>query len=224
MSTRRKRRGPKTLAEHDALLKEEGRFDAMVEEQQRREQEREKRSEEWRQAEQPLAEELRAAGFDVESSWDLFNRKEPWNKKERIRPYPEALSILLKHMEYPYPDRVREGIARALAVGRAGWAAAGVDFRFAWETLTRLYRKEEAGTDAKAGLAVAISAMAESDDELLDEVIALARDATLGESRILLLSALQRSRLPKARKALVELGTDPELSKEVQAIFRRVKR
>jgi hypothetical protein len=189
----------------------------------REEEERLERAAEWRKAEQPLVEELQAAGFDVESAWDLFNRKEPWNRKERVQPYPEALPILLKHLERPYPDRVREGIARALAVGREGWTAAGLDVRVAWEILARLYRQEEAGTDAKDGLAVAISAVAESIDDLLDEVIALARDATHGESRVLLLNALQRSPLPKARKALMELGGDPMLQKEVQRIMRRRK-
>jgi len=189
---------------------------------ERRWQEADRKAAEWRKAEQPLAEDLRAAGFDVESAWDLFNRKEPWNKKERVRPYPEALPILLKHLERSYPDRVREGIARALAVRREAWAAAGIDIRFAWETLTKLYRQEEVGTDAKDGLAVAISAVA--DDELLDEVIDLAKDVRHGPSRLLLLSALERSSDPRARAALMELGTDPQLSKEVQAIFRRLRR
>jgi len=191
---------------------------------ERRRQENERNTTEWRKAEKPLVEELRAAGFDVKSAWDLFNREEPWNKKERIRPYPEALPILLKHLERSYPDRVREGIARALAVGRAGWAAAGVDFRFAWDTLIRLYRQEKAGTDAKDGLAVAIAIVAKSDADLLDEVIDLAKDASHGESRVLLLNALERSSDPRARAALMELVTDPELSKEVQAIFRRMKK
>lgn len=191
---------------------------------ERRWKETERKAVEWRKAEQPLVKELQAAGFDVESAWDLFNRKEPWNKKERIQPYPEALPILLKHLERPYPDRVREGIARTLAVGRAGWEASGVDFRHSWETLTRLYRREEAGTDAKNGLAVAISVVAESDDDLFDEVIDLVKDVNQGESRVLLLSALERSSDLRARAALMELGSDPQLSKEVQAIFRRLKR
>ncbi|PKM14188.1 MAG: hypothetical protein CVV12_15295 [Gammaproteobacteria bacterium HGW-Gammaproteobacteria-2] len=163
---------------------------------EKRSQERERKAAEWRKAEQPLVDELRAAGFDVESAWELFNRKEPWNKKERVKPYPEALLILLNHLERPYPDRVREGIARALAVGR--------------------------GT--KDGLAVAISLIAQENDELLEEVIALAKDRLHGESRVLLLGALERSSDPRAKAALMELGTDPELKLEVQAIYRRLER
>lgn len=90
-------------------------------------------------------------------------------------PYPAALPILLEHLERPYPDRVREGIARALAVH---------DAKFGWGTLVRLYRQEAPGTDAKDGLAVALAAA--SDDEVVDEVISLARDSAHGESRLLL--------------------------------------
>ncbi|MBD8898324.1 hypothetical protein [Rhodanobacter sp. DHG33] len=164
---------------------------------------------ELRQAEQPLVEDLRAAGFDVESASDLFNRKQVWNKKERVRPYLEALPILLRHLGRAYPPAVREGIARALAVPQS---------RFAWHDLVRFYRHEEADS-AKDGLAVAIAAAA--DQSVLNELIALAKDREQGSSRLLLLSALARSSDPKARAALMELGADPDLALEVQIIFRR---
>jgi hypothetical protein len=75
-----------------------------------RDRERQRKAIEWRQAEAPLVEELRAAGFKVDSAWDLVNTAVP---------YAEALPILLAHVQRPYPDRVREGIARALAVPKA---------------------------------------------------------------------------------------------------------
>jgi hypothetical protein len=87
--------------------------------------------------------------------------------------------------------------------------------------LTRLYR-DESGVRAKDGLAVAIAAAA--NDELIGDVIALARDKTQGPSRVLLLGALERSTDPRARAALMELGTDPDLTKEIQVILRRLKR
>jgi hypothetical protein len=161
--------------------------------------------------ERPLAEELKAAGFDVESAWDLFNRKEPWNKRERIKPYAEALPILLKHLGRDYPPAVREGIARAMAMPQS---------RFAWHDLVRFYRDEKPNR-AKDGLAVAVAAAA--DASVLDELIALAKDRKQGGSRLLLLSALARSTEPKARAALMELGTDPELEKEVQIILKRLR-
>ena len=125
--------------------------------------------------------------------------------------YEQSLPILLEHLQRSYPDAVREGIARALAVPAA---------KFAWPSLVNLYRQETVRR-TKDGLAVAISNIA--DDETLDELIALARDVGHGESRVLLLNALERSRLPKARKALMELGGDPMLQKEVQRILNRLK-
>ncbi len=171
----------------------------------------ERKAAEWRKAEEPLAEELQAAGYDVESAWDLFNRKELWNRKERIKPYVDALPILVKHLQRTYPARVREGIARALAMPQA---------KFAWDVLVRLYR-DEPETDAKDGLAVAIGAAA--DDSVLDQVIELVRDPHHGQSRLLMLSALERSSDPRARAALMELGTDPDLKEEIQVVLKRRK-
>jgi hypothetical protein len=125
-------------------------------------------------------------------------------------PYPGALPVLLEHLQRPYPDRVREGIARALAVR---------DAKFGWGTLRNLYEGEQPGTDAKMGLAVAIAAV--SDGEVLEDLIALARDARHGESRVLLLAGLKRSHDPRARRALEELAADPELVGEVERILKR---
>jgi len=133
-----------------------------------------------------LIEELGQAGFAVESASDLVNTSAP---------YPEALPILLAHLERPYPDRIREGIARALAVR---------DAKFGWDSLTALYRREPAGTDTKDGLAVALAAA--SYEEVIGDVVDLARDERHGESRLLLLSALKRSKDPKARAALEQSG------------------
>lgn len=138
-------------------------------------------------------------GFEVDSAWDLVNTSTP---------YPAALPILLEHVERPYPDRVREGIARALAVR---------DARVGWGTLVRLYRQEEAGTDAKDGLAVALAAA--SDDEVVDDVISLVGDSTHGEGRLLLLRGLKRSRAPQARAALEEFAEDPVLGEEARRLL-----
>ncbi len=64
--------------------------------------------------EAPLVADLRKAGFNVESAWDLFNRKEPWRNDVPIAAYPEAIPILLKHFKQSYPSSIREGIVRAL--------------------------------------------------------------------------------------------------------------
>jgi hypothetical protein len=166
------------------------------------EEERQKRVAEWRHVETPLVKELRAAGIKVDSVWDLVNTQGS---------YPIAIPILLKHLPRGYPATVREGIARALAVPEA---------KIAWKLLTELYRSERE-TRAKDGLAVAIAAAA--DDAVIDDLIALARDPLHGPSRLLLLGAMERSVAPKARTALMELESDPQLTKEVKIILRRKK-
>lgn len=193
-----KKKKPITAAELMAQLNADKDF---VAKRALEEEERQKRAAEWHEAEKPLVEELRKAGFEVGSAWDLVNTAVPYEK---------ALPILLNHLQEAYPDRVREGIARALAVPQA---------KFGWSVLIDLYRNEK-GRDAKDGLAVAIAAI--SDDELIEDVVSLARDARHGPSRVLLLRALRRSADPRARGALKELRTDPELKKEIEVILRRL--
>jgi HEAT repeat protein len=200
---RRKRRGL-TLAEHDAQLKAEGRYDEVMAQQRRVDEEIEREEAELRETEAPLVVELRTAGFDVRSAWDLVNT---------AKPYPDALPILVAHLGRPYPDRVREGIARALAVS---------DARFAWDKLVRLYRNEPPDTDAKDGLAVALSAISTSAE--LDDLLALVRDAQHGGSRILLIGGISRQRSEKARKALADLADDPVVGIEVRRLLKRRKR
>jgi hypothetical protein len=185
------------MAQGDGAVRRDGGTESLQEE------ERLKREAEYRHAEAPLVDELRAAGFQVQSAWDLVNT--PGS-------YPKAVPILLAHLPRPYPAAVREGIARALAVREASCG---------WEVLTRLYQDEHE-VRAKDGLAVAIAAAA--NDELISDVIALARDTSQGPSRLLLLGALERSADPRARAALMDLGTDPDLTKEIQVILRRLKR
>jgi hypothetical protein len=157
-----------------------------------------------RAAEAPLVDDLARAGFAVDSAWDLVNTSDP---------YPEALPILLRHLQLPYPDRVREGIARALAVRG--------DAAFAWDTLVDLYRDEPAGTDAKDGLAVALAAGGST--AVLDDLIELLADPRHGQSRILLIKGISRSRSDKARKTLARLVHDPVVGTEVQRLLKRRK-
>jgi hypothetical protein len=191
-----------TLAEHDALLKAEGKYEEMMAAQRRHEAELERKEAEWREAEAPLVDELRKAGYEVGSVWDLVNTSAP---------YPDAIPILLAHLQRPYPDRVREGIARALAVP---------DARYAWGDLALLYRNEPPDTDAKHGLAVALAATA--DDSVIQDLIELAQDRKHGESRNLLLDALARSCSQEARRALDEWGEDPQVEKELERIRARL--
>ena len=182
----------------DELMRELANDPEWVGAQDRRESERNALAAALREAEQPLVQELRRAGYAVDSAWDLVNTSVP---------YPGALPILLDHLARPYPDRVREGIARALAVRG--------DARFAWPELVSLYREEPPGTDAKDGLAVALAAI--SDRSTLTELIQLAQDRSHGSSRVLLIRGLTRSRQPEARAAVEGLQDDPEVGEEARS-------
>src|SRR5690349_16069265 len=128
-------------------------------------------------------------------------------KKTKRNTQVQSLPNLPDHLQQSCLDVVREGVARAVAVPGA---------KFAWPVLVKLY-EEEPASRTKQGLAMMLANVA--DDELLDDLMSLARDARHGESRVLLLSALERSQHPRARTALMELGSDPELTKEIQRIF-----
>jgi hypothetical protein len=187
----------KTAGETMAELEKDPAF---VERRRKNEEEHQRRVEAYAVAEAPLVEELRKVGVSVTSVWDLVNS---------VDTPPQALPVLLKHLQDRYPDAIREGIARALAVPAA---------KFAWPVLVKLYEQEQ-GRQTKDGLAVALANIA--DDETIDELISVIRDRRHGGSRVLLLSALGRSPLPRAQEALAQLADDPELYKEVQAILRR---
>jgi HEAT repeat protein len=174
-----------------------------LEKRRRREEERRRQEEDHARAEVPILQELREAGVSVGSVWDFVNAASADMR---------SLPILLDHLQRPYPEAVREGIARAMAVPAA---------KFAWPVLVKLYG-QESEERVKDALAVALSNIA--DDEVLDDLVGLARDPRHGGSRILLLSAFERLSLPQARKLLMDLGGDPALHKEVQRILRRVQR
>ena len=197
----RKRRGAVTAEE---LLRELEADPQFTRRQAEQEAERREVERKLREAEAPLIDDLARAGFAVDSAWDLVNRSEP---------YPEALPILLRHLQLPYPDRVREGIARALAVRG--------DAAFAWETLVELYQDEPPETDAKDGLAVALAAGATT--AVLDDLVELVADPRHGQSRILLIKGISRSRSDKAHEALARLAHDPVVGTEVQRLLKRRK-
>jgi len=203
-----------TLAEHDALLKEEGRYDAMVEEQERRERERQERAREWRKARVPLVADLRAFGVEVESEWDLVNT---------TKPYPDAVPVLLRHLPKGYPDRVREGIARALAARGPRALAAGRD-RHAWDVLVVEFQKSKDPTalGAKWGMACALSVA--GDDSVIEEVIELLSEERHGENRVPLLDVLARSQVEEAHRLLKNPADDPQLGQGAKELLKKKKR
>jgi hypothetical protein len=156
-----------------------------------------------RVAEAPLVEDLARLGFEVESVWFLKNNNPEFRK---------AIPLLLDHLRRPYPDIIRAGIAQRLAVRatrKIGWRILVEEFR------NTGYDHEH----VKDSLGAALSGAA--DNSVIGELIALAKDRSLGKSRIMLLRGIKRSKLPEAGQAIAELADDPELSKEIKSWRKR---
>lgn len=150
-----------------------------------------------------LLADLKSVGWVVKSVWDLVNTSAR---------YEDAVAVLLKHLQRPYSDRVKEGIARALAVPDAAWA---------WSFLLAEYKEAPEESGFKDGLAVALAAT--SSDEVIGQLVDIAKDPANGGSRLLLLRVLKKSKSPVAKDALADLKHDPALAKEI-ASWRSRKR
>jgi hypothetical protein len=72
-----------------------------------REDVRQREVEEFERAEAPLVQALRAAGADGSSVWDFVNAKAR---------YPQLIPTLFAQLDGPHPEKVGEGIAKAVAV------------------------------------------------------------------------------------------------------------
>ncbi|MDE9543244.1 hypothetical protein [Xenorhabdus bovienii] len=159
-----------------------------------------------------LIEDLHSVGVHVEFVWDLL-------KPGAIALQPQAIPVLLRHLQRPYSDLTTEVIARSLGVKEA---------QDVWPVLVDVYKKTQEGwgirepgntkvlrLGAKSGLAATLSDIVTS--QTLGELIALARDPANGTSRILLLYALQKRRNKNAQVqvALAELIHDPVLTLEI---------
>jgi hypothetical protein len=154
----------------------------------------------------PLLKDLAAAGVSVQSVWDLVNTSAP---------YTSALPVLLDHLKRSYPVGIREGIARALGVRATR--------PIGWHVLVDEFCKTDSSDErVKDGLAVALAGA--SDDNVLAELIELAKDKRHGDSRLLLLLGIKRSRSPEAKEAIRELAADPALSMEIASWKRGSRR
>lgn len=168
-------------------------------------------SERLARAQAPLVAELRAAGADIQSVWDLINTK---------RRYPELVPILLAHLDKNYPDRVREGIARALSVREA---------RMGWDKLVRAYLEDPSPTDYVQGVsqvkwALHLAIASAGDVSVLDKLIRLAADRRHGQHRSFFVDTLAEIDDPRAEAALEELKDDPDLSEGYRRLAKKKAR
>jgi hypothetical protein len=154
-----------------------------------------------------LLRDLSAAGAQVRSVWDLVNTR---------RKYPTLVPVLLAHLDRDYPDRIREGIARALAVPAA---------RVGWSQLLRSFDAEPALNqnghlnEVKWALHLALATAA--DASVADDLIALAANRRHGVSRSLFVDALARIGTPRTRAALEELKADADLAEAFRRITKK---
>jgi HEAT repeat protein len=192
-----------TAAEYGAELERDPEFVRRRQEQEARTQQY---LDEMHRAEIPLINALAEAGIRLTSVWDLVNTGAQ---------YPDALPILFDHLQRPYPDSVRSGIARALAVPEAKrW----------WKPLLELFRANHEAKVNGFKTALACALVGAVDEDVLGDVIELVQDPTHGEHRVMLLSALSRSASTEAREALEGAAEDPQLMKEAKVQLRYLAR
>lgn len=190
---------PKTAAE---LMKE---LEADEEYQKRRLKRQELRAQRRRfldKAEAPLVQELRSAGVGVDSVWDLVNTSQP---------YPEAIPILLEHLDAEYPSEITNGIARALAVPVLNPED--------WDVLLSKFF-DESDEEARYGLALALRANAEEEHaSLLQELV---QNSEYGKARIEFAEALFRvGNKNRVEEILAPLVSDPEIGESIERLLER---
>ena len=168
------------------------------------EAEREKRVRALRAAEEPIVKDLRDAGYDVNSVWDLGNKPVP---------YPAAFPVLLEHLRRGgYPDRVMESLGQALAVRAMAPE---------WEVIKALYLGARSPGE-ETGLAVALAGSATRDH--LDELVALLREESRGATRIYFLRPIKRLGGDRGRALLESLVDDPLFGREARALLKTRRR
>lgn len=156
-------------------------------------------------AEEPLIFALQKVGVDVKSVWDLIDRQGGCN---------QVVDVLLQHVKLDYPDRIREGILRALATP---------DAIGHWDELMIFFEHNSLSLPPELRYLTAVALNGAANDSVIDDVIRLVSDVRYGFDRMPLLYALQRSENAKAKMALHALRKDPFVGKEVKRL-RRQKR
>ncbi|MBO9748787.1 hypothetical protein J7431_16425 [Xanthomonas phaseoli pv. dieffenbachiae] len=193
-----------TLEEHHAQLKADGKWDDYLAMRAAKEDARQKAIKEYAEQCAPVVAALRQAGIDVNSIGELG---------EDGKSYPEAVPVLLEHLAYSYSDDVREGMLRELATPHA---------RKYWGQLVEIFENNTLSLAPEIRYVAALALSGAADDTVLDDVIRLLGDKSLGLDRAPLLIALIRSKSPKAKMKLLELRDDPDLGKQIKT-FRRLE-
>lgn len=153
--------------------------------------------------EQPLLADLRSVGLNLESVWDLVNTSDR---------YPNAVPVLLAHLDRPYSERTREGIVRALTVREARGIAG--------QRLIAAFRQER-DPDLRWVIGLALAGVATADD--LDGLTPILADKSYGHSRSMLLHALARLCGLAAVPSLIDFLADPDMAPEAIITLGKLK-
>lgn len=150
-------------------------------------------------ASRPILEDLRHVGYDVTSVYMLGSRYDS---------YPEALPILMKHLEKGgYPDIFLDQMARLMGVRYA---------EAYWDRIRALYDKyDDPSNDVVAqGLAVALGDSAKKDR--FEDLVELLRDQSHGQSRVLFISPILRIGRERGWVAIESVADDPVVGEEAK--------
>jgi hypothetical protein len=158
---------------------------------------------ELRQALAPIEQEVRAAGYAVESISDL--------KRSGVR-YKTAIPILLKWLFRTNLGNVKEIVADALAVP---WAKPGVAPLLIEEFLRAPH------VPYKVRIAEALRVIADRD--VYDDMVAIFRDKRHGGYRRSLAEGIASTKMPGAVDVLLEMLDDEQLTIHVMSGLRKLK-
>ena len=206
MKTARPKRKPITAGELMRQLERDPAYLARVEELEKR---RQAAIQENRRVEAPIVQELRRAGYDVDSLHALMDLFE-----QSGEPYTEAVPILIQWLTRISNADVKGAIVDTLSVPWAKQAALALAQEFASLPDT------PAWSSCKWAIGNALSVVA--DDSVLKEIVGLVRDKRHGKDREMVALALANMRNEQAVDVLIELLDDEQVAGHAVMALRKL--
>lgn len=155
--------------------------------------------------EKPLVEDLKKAGLNITSSWDLVNTKSS---------YKPAIPILLEHLSKPYHLKNKEGIVRALAVKEAIGKASPI-------LIAEYNRTPKDKTLLRWAIGNTIYTTITEND--VESILSIVQEKTNGMSRQMFVAALGKVKSEKAENVLINLLDDEEVTLHALEALGRMK-
>ena len=191
---------PVTAAELMARLNADAAF---LERRRQKEAELQAKHERYLAAAQPVLEELRAMGYQVESIGDL--RRPP------VRKYPEAVPVLVRWLPRVSDHSVKEDIVRTLSVP---WARAAVP-----ALLEEFHQVSDDALRWVVGNALEVLA----NDSLFDDLARIACDRRYGTARGMVVVGLGRLRDPRVVPIMIGLLGDDDVAVSAMIALGQLK-